>query len=59
MGSEKLVLKVGLPWDGRSPRTLTKAYARFSLASEGTGRVNEDEPSVIQKPLKEGPSNGL
>ena len=40
---EQLVLELEdrrLPWNGVSLRYLTKAYARFSLASEGTGRVD-------------------
>ena len=36
----QLELKLGMPWDGYSPRYLTKAFGRFSFASEGTGRSN-------------------
>ena len=40
---EQLVLDLQdrqLPWGGRSPRTLTRCFERFSLASEGTGRLD-------------------
>ena len=42
MISEQLLLKLGMPWDGISPRYLTRAPKRFSLASEGTGRSNRE-----------------
>ncbi len=38
MNSEQLSLDLGMPWDGVSPRYLTKAPKKLSLASEGTGR---------------------
>ena len=37
---EQLQLDFGEPWRGLSPRYLTRAHSMFSLASEGTGRVN-------------------
>ena len=40
--SRQLELKLGMPWDGRDPRYLTRAFQRFSLSSEGTGRSMED-----------------
>jgi len=30
--------RVVVPWDGRSPRVLTKAYARYILKAQGGGR---------------------
>ena len=42
MNSEQLLLQLGMPWDGRDPRYLTRAFSRFSLASEGTGRSNPE-----------------
>ncbi len=41
--SEQLWLELGMPWDGISPRYLTRAPKRLSLASEGTGRSIQDE----------------
>jgi hypothetical protein len=29
-----------MPWDGKDPRYLTRAFEIFSLSSEGTGRPN-------------------
>ena len=40
MNSEQLILLLRMPWDGRDPRSLTRAAVKFSLASEGTGRSN-------------------
>ena len=42
MNSEQLLLKLGMPWNGQDPRYLTRAYRRFSLSSEGTGRSSQD-----------------
>ena len=42
MSSEQLLLRLGMPWDGVSPRFLTRAPKARSLASEGTGRVIQD-----------------
>ena len=59
MISEQLKLELGMPWDGRSPRYLTKAAELFSLASEGTGRSIPDVPLVVQLELfPEGTSYG-
>ena len=44
--SEQLLLKLGMPWDGVSPRYLTRAPKKLSLASEGTGRVNPDDSQL-------------
>ena len=49
-----VAVEVAVPWDGRSPRSLTKAYERFSLASEGTGRVNPDAPGEQLEMFPEG-----
>ena len=40
MNSTQLCLELGMPWDGMTPRHLTRAWKRFSLASEGTGQPN-------------------
>ena len=40
MNSLQLQLELGMPWDGISPRYLTRGFIDFSLASEGTGRSN-------------------
>jgi len=42
-------VEVRVPWSGRSPRELTRAFRTFSLASEGTGRPNLSEPAVQGK----------
>ena len=47
MNSEQLVLKLGMPWDGRSPRYLTRGFEILSLSSAGTGRSIE----VAAQPL--------
>jgi len=47
MISEQLSLELGMPWDGVSPRYLTKGRLVFSLASEGTGRsIGMADPSL-------------
>ncbi len=48
MNSEQLKLELGMPWDGISPRYLTRAPKRLSLASEGTGRVNLEPIRPVQ-----------
>ena len=48
MISEQLLLKLGMPWDGISPRYLTRAPKRISLASEGTGRANLEPIRLIE-----------
>ena len=48
MISEQLVLRLGMPWDGRSPRSLTRVAQALSLASEGTGRVNLESFRPVQ-----------
>jgi len=45
---EQLELKLGMPWDGYDPRSLTKV--RISLASaQGTGRSIQqtDRPALV------------
>ena len=59
MNSEQLQLDLRMPWNGYDPRSLTRAAERFSLASEGTGRVNRDESQGVQLELfPEEKSNG-
>ena len=48
MQSDQLELQLRMPWAGVSPRYLTRGFQEFSLASEGTGRVNLDEIQVTQ-----------
>jgi len=49
VNSEQLELKLEMPWDGVSPRFLTRGFREFSLASEGTGRSNVEviRPLVV------------
>ena len=49
--SEQLLLRLGMPWDGVSPRFLTRAPKKLSLASEGTGRSIQEAISSIQLEL--------
>ena len=57
--SEQLMLELGMPWDGRDPRYLTKAFGRFSFVRSGTGRANPDAISGEQLELfPEGTSYG-
>ncbi len=49
--SDQLVLKLGMPWDGISPRYLTRAPKRLSLASEGTGRLDPVRIHAVQLQL--------
>ncbi len=58
MNSEQLRLDLGMPWDGKSPRFLTRGFEIFSLASEGTGRLNLDAPAVQLELFPEGTSYG-
>ena len=61
MISEQLQLELKdaqLPWNGRSPRSLCRVNVERSLASEGTGRVIPDGPSVQLQLLEEDPFNG-
>jgi len=45
--AEQLLLKLGMPWDGVSPRYLTRGYLERSLGSEGTGRSVGDPDEAI------------
>ena len=59
VNSVQLRLKLGMPWDGISPRYLTRGFVPLSLASEGTGRSIEDaEPSIQLELFPEGTSYG-
>jgi len=40
--SDQLQLQLGLPWDGVSPRYLTRSAELFTFAPEGTGRTVRD-----------------
>ena len=44
-----------LPWGGRSPRSLTKAYARFSLRHEALPLDEVCEDSLMEKIAPEVP----
>ena len=57
--SEQLRLKLGMPWDGVSPRCLTRGFERLSLASEGTGRsIGDAVPSIQMELFPEGTHYG-
>jgi len=38
--------RVVVPWDGRSPRVLTKAYQRFKFTAQGGG--HEVDPRQVE-----------
>ncbi len=38
----QLELDLGMPWGGRSPRGLTRAYKTFRFRPEGMGPLNGD-----------------
>ena len=52
MNSEQLVLRLGMPWGGISPRYLTKGSQILSLASEGTGRSIPGPNQTLVDPLQ-------
>ena len=59
MNSEQLELRLRMPWDGYTPRSLTRVAKNFSFVRKGTGRVNLDAPQVVQLELfPEGTSFG-
>jgi len=58
VNSEQLKLELGMPWDGVSPRLLTKGRLLFSLASEGTGRARQDADSAQLELFPEGTHYG-
>ncbi len=43
---EQLELDLRMPWEGRSPRVLTKAFRARSLVREGMGRLDLDASHV-------------
>jgi len=43
---EQLLLALGMPWEGRSPRVLTRAFEEFSFTAEGMGRLDQEAPHV-------------
>ena len=59
VNSEQLLLKLGMPWDGMSPRCLTRGFVELSLASEGTGRsIGDAEPSIQMELFPKGTHYG-
>ena len=53
---EQLVLELGMPWDGISPRYLTRAPRRLSLASDGASRPIQDALGLQLELFPEGTS---
>jgi len=51
MTAEQLVLELGMPWDGVSPRYLTKYFEVFSFGRSGASRSIQDAPAVVQLEL--------
>ena len=39
MMAKQLELRLGMPWNGYDPRSLTRGFALRTLVSEGTGRL--------------------
>ena len=58
MNSDQLALKLGMPWDGISPRYLTRAPQRRKLANEGTGRSIQTSDVAQLEMFPEGTPNG-
>ena len=62
MNSDQLLLELRMPWDGVSPRYLTRVHSNLSLFSEGTGRSNRKPiqmlPVVQLELFPEGTSYG-
>ena len=56
--SAQLLLPLGMPWNGVSPRYLTKAPPKLSLASEGTGRSIRTLSSIQLELFPEGTPYG-
>jgi len=54
--NSQLCLSLGMPWDGVSPRYLTKVFGRFSFVRKGTGRVNPDAQDIQLELFPEGTS---
>ena len=56
MNSEQLLLRLGLPWDGRTPRSLTRV-ALAATFQAGTGRLNHDfsDPAQLELFPEENP----
>jgi len=46
------------PWGGQSPRFLTKAHAKFSLAADGASRSIQDAPRVVDLVFLKGNPHG-
>ena len=49
MIGDQLQLKLGMPWNGVSPRYLCKINSERSLASEGTGRANFEPARPVER----------
>ena len=47
-----------MPWNGYSPRGLTKAFGSFSFIREGTGRLSQDASAEQLELFPEGTSYG-
>ncbi len=58
MNSAQLMLKLGMPWGGVSPRYLTRAHKRFSFVRSGTGRSIRTNLVVQLELFPEGTSYG-
>ncbi len=41
-----LLVDESTPWEGRSPRELTKSYRTYSFRAEGMGRLDQDASRV-------------
>ncbi len=59
MNSEQLLLELGEPWGGISPRYLTRVFGQFSFTRKGMGRPNLEVIRAVQLELfPEGTSYG-
>ncbi len=48
---DQLELDLGMPWNGYSPRSLTRAANDFSFVRSGTGRPNPAPALAVQLEL--------
>ncbi len=46
MPGEQLEMRLKMPWEGKSPRVLTRAFRAFSFTAEGMGRLDQDASPV-------------
>jgi len=57
--SDQLRLELGMPWNGVSPRYLTRAPRKVSFVRSGTGRPDPEASVAVQLELfPEGTSYG-